>query len=139
MVVPLIKAVQELSNKYDSLLAIISPAGNTKSMQNTSGGQGKNENTQEIKLKLPIEILMSEARPNPNNGKAEIDYYLPSSVLNAQIIFTDMLGNFINEVQLTTGYGTIVVDTQDLPNGTYTFSLITNGKVYNTKKMLRNK
>jgi len=55
------------------------------------------------------------------------------------IIFTDMLGNVINEVQLTTGYGTIAVDTQDLPNGTYTFSLITNGKVYNTKKMLRNK
>ncbi|OFX33170.1 MAG: hypothetical protein A2X08_14090 [Bacteroidetes bacterium GWA2_32_17] len=139
MVVPLIKAVQELSNKYDSLLAIISPAGNTKSMQNTSGGKGENENKQEIKLKLPVEIMMSEARPNPNDGKAEIDYYLPSSVLNAKIIFTDMLGNVIKEVQLTTGYGTIAVDTMELPNGTYTFSLVTDGKVYNTKKMLRNK
>ncbi len=137
-VVPLVKAVQELSNKVDSLLAITNPAGTTKSMHNNSN-QGENGTTQEIKLRLPVEILMSEARPNPNDGKAEIDYYLPSSVSNAKIIFTDMLGNVINEVQLTAGYGTIAVDTQDLPNGNYTFSLVTDGKVYSTKKMLRSK
>ena len=138
IVVPLVKAVQELSNKVDSLLAITNPPSNGRVMNN-SGNQSGNENTQEVKLKLPIEISMSEARPNPNDGNAEIDYYLPSSVSNAKIIFTDMLGNVINEVQLSIGYGTIVVDTQDLPNGTYTFSLITDGNVYNTKKMLRNK
>jgi len=62
---------------------------------------------------------------------------MPLSVTDAQIIFTDMLGNVINEVKLASGYSTITVDTQDLPNGTYTFSLITDGRVLDTKKMVR--
>jgi len=50
-----------------------------------------------------------------------------------------MFGKVINETKLMSGYGTISVDTQNLPSGNYTFSLITDGKVYDTKKMTRNK
>ena len=133
LVMPLIKAVQELSKTVDSLKA-------TGSSQRMNNGGGNNEkNKQDIKLTMFDEISISDARPNPNDGKAEIDYYLPASIANAEMIFSDLLGRVINKTKLTVGYGTVAVDTQDLPNGTYTYSLITDGKVINSKKMIRNK
>ncbi|HEX7414603.1 MAG TPA: tail fiber domain-containing protein [Bacteroidia bacterium] len=128
-----VKAIQELYHIVDSLRSV-KGAGN-RTMQNNN--QGQNETTLEIKLTLPLEISMSEARPNPNNGKAEIDYYLPPSASNAKIIFTDMLGRVINEVKLVNGYGTISVDTQDLPSGMYSYSLIIDGAAKDVKKMMK--
>jgi len=170
IVVPLVKAIQELSITVDSLkinqkttdslqtstinsllihqattdslLLVLQNCclyGATNITNQNNVDQKEVKTTQEIKLTLPAGIYMSEAYPNPNNGKVEIDYYLPSTVSSAQIIFTDMLGNVINEIKLVNGYGTISVDTQDLAIGYYTFSLVINGKVYDTKKMIRNK
>ena len=152
IVVPLVKAVQELSHIVDSmashskitdsLISVLQNCCVTGVVQKTiqyNENDGTDKTILEVKLSLPANIYMSEAYPNPNNGKAEIDYYLPSSVSNAQIIFTDMLGKVINEVKLVSGYGTISVDTKDLANGNYTYSLVTDGKVYDTKKMIRSK
>ena len=131
-IVPLIKAVQELSHKVDSL-------SNAKSTQRTEQNGSNEKNSLDIKLNLPEGISIGEARPNPNNGKCEIDYYLPSTVSNSELIFSDIFGRVINKTKLASGYGTVTVDTQDLPNGTYTYSLIANEKLIDTKKMIRNK
>lgn len=138
-VVPLVKAVQELSKRQDSLIAVIATLKGGGQRINNSNNDEQGKNIQDIKLNFPDAISMSEARPNPNNKKAEIDYYLPSSVSNAQMLFTDMIGRVVNETKLQAGYGTISVDTKDLPVGTYSFSLVVNEKVVDTKKMIRSK
>ena len=50
-----------------------------------------------------------------------------------------MLGKLINQTKLANGYGTVSVNTQDLPAGAYTYSLIIDGKIFDTKKMVRTK
>lgn len=126
--------VTTLQNKIATL-----EGGNQRHNNSGSGNDDSGKNIQDVKLALQDVATLGEARPNPNNGKAEIDYYLPSSVSNAKIIFTDLLGRVINETKPVSGYGTISVDTQDLPNGNYVYSLVVDGKVIDAKKMIRNK
>ncbi len=83
--------------------------------------------------------FLGDAQPNPNNGSTQIPYYLPDGTSNAKIIFTDMLGKIMKEEALKSGYGIINVNTQELPNGVYNYSLIIDGKVIDNKKMICNK
>jgi hypothetical protein len=51
-----------------------------------------------------------------------------------------MYGQNMKEVPLTeTGSGNIHVDSKNLASGIYSYSLIINGKVIDTKKMVKNK
>jgi hypothetical protein len=112
-------------------------ASNIVARPNNNNTDGATKTTQEIKLSLPLSISISEARPNPNNGKAEIDYYVPSNTSSAKIIFNDMMGRTFSEVTLVKGYGTISVDTKELPNGIYSYTLLVDGKTIDTKKMMK--
>jgi hypothetical protein len=48
-----------------------------------------------------------------------------------------MLGRTMQEQILQSGYGLINIDTQDLPSGTYSYSLFIGEKIIDTKKMIR--
>lgn len=135
-VVPLVKAVQELSHTVDSLLALTNIG--QRMMQN-NGNQQPNIDTVHIRLALLDGATLGEPQPNPNTGNTQIPYYLPQNTIGAKIIFTDMLGKVMYEKVLQCGYGLMNVDTQDLPAGIYSYSLIVEGKVMDTKKMIRNK
>lgn len=132
-VVPLVKAVQELSKTVDSLKTVISKNG-----QSTINN-GVNASIQDIKLALPDGATLGNAQPNPNNGSTQIPYYLPQNTTGAKIIFTDMLGKVMEEKTLQAGYGLLNIDTQDLPGGIYSYSLVVGDKVIDNKKMIRNK
>ena len=82
---------------------------------------------------------MGDAQPNPNSGNAQIPYYIPENTSGAKIIFTDLLGRVMKEETLKTGYGLMNVDTRDLPGGIYSYSLVADEKVIDSKKMIRNK
>ena len=136
-VVPLVKAVQELSKEVDSL-----KAANLKGATHT-GNNGNNDNsgksTQDIKLALPDAPTLGEPQPNPNSGSTQISYYLPDNTSGAKIIFTDMLGKVMEERILQSGYGLLNIDTKNLPNGIYSYTLVIDGKVIDNKKMMRSK
>jgi len=134
IVVPLVKAVQELSHIVDSL----KNAGHSSMRMGNPGTNSDSLNRQDIKLRLPDGATLGEPQPNPNNGSTQIPYYLPQNTSGAKVIFTDMLGKVMEERVLQPGYGLLNVDTQDLPAGVYSYSLIVNGKVIDNKKMMRN-
>ncbi len=136
IVVPLVKAVQELSKQLDSLKAATTQ---TKSHSNYNPNQNNPMDTVSMKLTLPDAPTIGEPQPNPNNGSTQIPFYLPDNVSGAKVQFVDMLGRTMQEKILQPGYGLIKIDTQDLPQGTYVYSLIINGKVIDTKKMMRGK
>jgi hypothetical protein len=142
IVVPLVKAVQELSKTQDSLKAVISALTvSNKSMQmpNNGGNEDSTKSRQFIKLELPDAATLGNAQPNPNNGSTQISYYVPENTSEAKIIFTDMLGKVMEEKPLQPGYGLLNIDTQSLPNGTYSYSMVIDGRVIDSKQMIRKK
>jgi hypothetical protein len=65
---------------------------------------------------------------------------LPENIGNAKIMFYDVSGRIINAVELNgTGDGTLHVYASNLSSGIYTYALIVDGKVIDTKKMVRTK
>jgi len=56
------------------------------------------------------------------------------------MVFYDNFGNIIKEVEIAQrGNGSIRVDAKDLANGIYTYSLLLEGQVTDTRRMLRSR
>lgn len=57
---------------------------------------------------------------------------------NAQIHFYDGQGKLINSVEITNrGAGQLNVFAEDLSSGTYTYTLVADGQIVSTKKMVK--
>jgi len=160
LVVPLVKAVQELSKKTDSLQILNKlqqqqitkiqndlaaccgkPTNlNNMKMDNTTG-QGNNETTIQVELASIDQIILYQNEPNPFDGSTVIRYFIPENMqIEAYLMFYDNYGNEIKKVEVKeTGAGKIEANAQNLAAGIYSYSLIVNGKVVDTKKMMKNK
>ena len=160
LVVPLVKAVQELSKKVDSLqilnklqqkqIAQIQndlaaccgkPINSDKMKSDNTSGQGNNENTISVELASINQIILYQNEPNPFDGSTVIRYFIPENMqIEAYMVFYDTYGNEIKKVGIKeTGAGKIEANAQNLAIGIYSYSLIVNGKVVDTKKMIKNK
>ena len=80
---------------------------------------------------------LEQNTPNPFNGETTIQYYLPKWAYDAQLQITDFNGKILKvENNLTTGHGTISLAAGALPSGTYSYSLLIDGKIVDTKRMV---
>jgi len=167
-IAPLIKGEQELSISNDSLKKHVKTLDSLMNIlklkdsllnQNINnlmlavanccvhGALNKNINTNNndtirntnIKLSLSETPELGDAQPNPNSGNTQIPYFLPENTADAQIIFTDILGKLLRKETLQGGYGMLNIDTNDLPNGVYSYTMIIDGKIFNSKKMICSK
>jgi trimeric autotransporter adhesin len=143
-VVPLVKAVQELSTENDSLRSAL------KSMQlcldqictatgdnNFPGNISTSVAEQNITLNSANAPVLYQNTPNPFNAGAKINYYLPEGTTGASIVFYDNRGGIIKAIQISqTGNGTLDITPDNLSNGIYSYSLIVNGNVLETKRMV---
>ena len=67
-----------------------------------------------------------------------INYYLPESALAAKIVFYDNSGRSIKEIDLQQkGSGSLTVNSSKLTSGAYSYSIVVNGKIVDTKKMMK--
>lgn len=83
------------------------------------------------------EAILDQNVPNPNNGSTRIGYNVPSTSAKAQIVVYDNTGKQLKAIALTnTGKGFINLNTTQLASGTYTYSLIVNGREIDSKKMV---
>jgi hypothetical protein len=84
--------------------------------------------------------ILYQNNPNPANDETSIGYYLSDGTVSAQIVFFDMYGKEIKRVDLENrGNAKLDVNTKDLDAGIYSYSLIVDGKVMDTLKMMRTK
>ena len=75
--------------------------------------------------------------PNPNNGSTRINYFLPSEAGKAQIVVYDNTGKQLKAIALSNkGNGFINLNTSQLASGTYSYSLIVDGRQIDSKKMI---
>ena len=112
-----------------------------KSGENNTGGIETNEHIISVDLTKSEQIILYQNEPNPFNGTTIIRYYIPENIqLDAFMAFFDAYGNEIKKVKINeTGAGKIEVNAQNVAAGIYTYSLLVNGKVVDTKKMIKNK
>lgn len=75
--------------------------------------------------------------PNPFNASTEIRYYLEESVQQGMIYLFNMQGTLLRTVKLSDrGYGEITVNASEFKPGMYLYSLVTDGKEVDTKRMI---
>jgi hypothetical protein len=133
-VVPLVKAVQELSVQNDALKS---------ENQELKSRIDKIEQLLALnnrKISTPVTLTdasLEQNAPNPFNRNTVIKYYLPQNAGNAFINITDANGKVIKTVVITSkGNGQIVLQGEELAAATYQYSLFVNGKLADSKKMI---
>lgn len=93
----------------------------------------------DVNLSNTNSIVLNQNVPNPFSERTVITYVIPETVVKAQIHFYDGMGKLINSVDITErGSGQINVFANDLSTGIYTYSLVADGLVVATKRMMRN-
>jgi hypothetical protein len=160
-VAPLVKAVQELSVQNDSLKnanaqqqAInnslqqqLSDVKNTIAQMQSAMSQCCNSFSSAMQAPVASEkqvtIITDQARldqnvPNPFNGSSYISYYIPQGFHSAQLMVVDISGNVLKTYTLAnSGYGKQVISGSEMAAGMYAYSLLIDGKLIDTKKMVR--
>lgn len=84
-------------------------------------------------------IVLDQNTPNPFAEQTSITYNLTDGVQKAQMLFYNVDGKLINSVDLETkqGRGQLNVFASDLSNGMYTYTLVVDGVIIDTKRMVK--
>lgn len=83
---------------------------------------------------------MQNARPNPASSYTNIPYTLPMGFNgNAQIVVKNILGATVFAENINGGSDKVYVNTSELEEGVYFYSMIINNKSAYTKKLIINK
>ena len=89
---------------------------------------------------LSDEAILYQNNPNPFDVATEIRYYLPADIQDAALYIYDMNGTQISKHTLTqTGEGALTINANELQAGMYLYSLIADGQVIDTKRMILTK
>ncbi|HEX8515912.1 MAG TPA: tail fiber domain-containing protein [Bacteroidia bacterium] len=92
----------------------------------------------EVELKDGQSIVLEQNVPNPFAEQTTISYFLPENTSKAQILFYNSQGKLIQSTELIQkGRGQLNVFASDLTNGIYTYTLVVDGKIIGTKKMVK--
>ena len=97
------------------------------------------ETPKNISLTLLLEqkALLRQNQPNPFRENTLVDYIVPADVKNAHIQVTNSNGQTLGQVQITkTGKGQVSIQSKNYPAGTYFYSLVLDGQVMETKRMV---
>lgn len=88
-------------------------------------------------LVLEEQAALAQNYPNPFQKSTNIEYYIPSTTKEAVMRITNIEGQQIGMVQLEeTGHGLVTIDANTYASGTFFYTLILDGEVSDTKKMI---
>ena len=80
--------------------------------------------------------FVSEIYPNPASQSVSINYQLPSEVNQASVRIINLLGEVVNEANIELGTSKKQLDISNLSGGVYFYSVMINGEIYKTKKIV---
>ncbi|MDQ3047517.1 MAG: tail fiber domain-containing protein, partial [Bacteroidota bacterium] len=129
-----------VQNQLDQLAAMINSCCNSSSAmaQNSGNNHAPQMNSTDVELTNSQSIILEQNVPNPFAEQTTINYFLPDNVVKAQMLFYNAEGKLIQSVDLQgTGKGQLNVFASDLSKGIYTYTLVVDGKIMETKKMIR--
>ena len=133
MIPLLVESIKELKAEINTL-----QSGNTGGAVVMSRASfGATDIEEATVLTIP---MLKQNNPNPFTENTVIEYSLPESVQTANLYIYDMNGSQIQQITLTErGDSSITVNGGELNAGMYLYSLIADGKVIDTKRMILTK
>jgi translation initiation factor 6 (eIF-6) len=151
-VMPIVKSIQELDDrderqeervKYleEENTALTNRIENLEKIINRQGIV-LNDATEEIyKQSAIIEnetgvATLSQNVPNPFTGNTSIAYFVPETAQQAHIKIANAIGVALFMAEVRIGNGVLEVDATQLAAGTYSYTLLVDGKVVDTKLMV---
>jgi hypothetical protein len=148
-VVPMVKAIQELDEKIIQLKqvqeeneALEERIAQLEKIILKQGIVLNDATTEEIyKQSVIIEnetgaATLSQNVPNPFTGTTSIAYYVPETAQQAHIKIANANGVSLFMAEVRLGNGVLEVDATQLTAGTYSYTLIVDSKVVDTKLMV---
>jgi hypothetical protein len=144
-VVPLVKAVQELSKMNDAKDSSIND------LQQKYNAQQKEIDELKAMIVSSRSTVSSEQSggvstaslqqnvPNPFFNSTIINYSIPKQFSSANIIITDRNGKALKQFDLSNNNGSVNMNASTLLNGTYQYSLYVDGKLIVSKQMIVSK
>lgn len=107
-----------------------------------SGNNGRDDGQAhepiDVTLEPPASSELGDAKPNPFPQQVEIPFFIAEDAASAVIEFRDIFGRTLKAIEIQDkGYGSLAVQAASMPNGTYLYSLVVNGELMDTKKMLK--
>lgn len=124
----LIKSVQELKAKVDAL------EGKPNNAPVRTGG------TTQITSQSAIQATLYQNSPNPFTENTTIRCIIPRSISKAVLYIYDMNGHQIDSMSIAErGDVSLTIEGSSLDAGIYIYSLITDGEVVDTKRMILTK
>ena len=97
-------------------------------------------NSRKSAVEITNAIVLDQNTPNPFAESTTISYDIPVSFSDAKIIILDGQGSVLKVFKINdSGKGELTVYSENLSNGVYSYSLLVDGKVIDTKKMVRSK
>ena len=134
-VVPLVKAVQELSKQNEQLQQQINELkGNNAAFRSSTNEMG----TTGIVNPVAAQCQLYQNTPNPFKERTEIRYDLPSDVESAEIYIFNLQGSLLKKIPATRS-GLVEIKGSDLHAGMYIYTLVVNGQTVDTKRMILTK
>lgn len=119
------------NNKYVAVL----PTGNMKYSVYSLPGTIPNGIGNGLGLAKNIDI--SQPYPNPSyNGTINIDYTLPKEVNNAYIELYTSSGTRLRTYKVDNSFKNLIINTSDLPSGTYFYNVVVEGNISETQKIV---
>lgn len=110
--------------------------GETFSMNQTNSKPINN--SMKVELSNSSTIVLNQNVPNPFAEQTTITMELPLEIKIAQILFHNNEGRLIQSVEIQDrGFSELTVYANDLSTGVYTYTLVTDGKIIASKKMIR--
>jgi hypothetical protein len=82
-------------------------------------------------------ISVSDVYPNPASNMVTLDYNL-AGANSASVKIVNLLGSVVKSVNLSTGSNKATIDVSDLTQGVYFYSVVVDGNIYRTKKLIVN-
>lgn len=82
-------------------------------------------------------IEFSNPYPNPAVVQTRINYNIPYNFNNASLILRNLIGTKVKDIEITNSQGKLTIDVTDLNEGIYFYSLIVDGNIILTRKLIK--
>ena len=97
---------------------------------------GNNFEQYAISLSNIEDDYLSQPTPNPFFDRAIVLFKITSDFFDAEVVFTDSFGRELGRQEITEQQGEIQIDSSDLGSGLYQYSLVVDGQIVKTNKMV---
>lgn len=133
-----VQSQQQQIHYMDSVITVLTKSANTPVQPGTKNDNSNSLSQINISLTDKDIIVLNQNVPNPFAEQTTITYNVPEKYNFAQLVFKTMDGKIIKTVDITKkGRGQVNVFANDLTNGLYMYSLIVDGNIIDTKKLVK--